>query len=182
MKALRPATQQDFAGALLDPARPCPSGLKTWNGSDPGERFAVYRNNVVGSLIDALTDNFPVVQQLVGEEFFRAMAGIHVRRSPPTSRLLAFYGDGYAEFIARFEPARALPYLADMARLEAARVQSYHAADAEPASAESVALALACGDRIGELRLECHPSLRVLSSRWAVVTLWAAHQGGDFEA
>ncbi|MBK6864396.1 MAG: putative DNA-binding domain-containing protein, partial [Ideonella sp.] len=41
-----------FARALLQPDAPCPAGLKTWNGSDPAKRFAVYRNNVVVSLVD----------------------------------------------------------------------------------------------------------------------------------
>lgn len=50
--------QQAIAAALLDPAQPCPPGLTTWNGSDPAHRFAVYRNNVIVSLVDALADTF----------------------------------------------------------------------------------------------------------------------------
>ncbi|MBU6261132.1 MAG: putative DNA-binding domain-containing protein [Burkholderiales bacterium] len=176
--------QAEFASALLDPEQPCPGGLRAWNGSDPARRFAVHRNNVVGSLIDALADNFPVVQQLVGTEFFRAMAGLYVRRAPPRSCVLAGYGTDFPAFIDAFEPARGLPYLADMARLEAARVRAYHAADAEPASAASiaaVAAALAQGEPVGALRFACHPSLQALASRHAVVTLWAAHQDGAFE-
>jgi len=176
-------TQATFSAALLDTGRACPGGLRAWNGSNPGARLAVHRNNVVSSLIDALADNFPVVQELVGVEFFRAMAGHFVRQAPPRSCILAHYGEEFAEFIERFEPARPVPYLADMARLEMARMVAYHAADAEPVSAEVVRLALACGDGIGELRLACHPSVSVLASRHAVVSLWAAHQGeGDLGA
>lgn len=177
------ATLQDFAAALLDPRRPCPGGLRSWNGSDPAVRLAVHRNNVVGSLIDALAQTFPVVQQMVGEAFFRAMAGVFVRQSPPRSCVLAHYGEAFPGFIEQFEPARSLPYLADLARLEAARVRAYHAADAEPVAAAALSLALASGGRIGELRLVCHPSLSVLASPFAVVSLWAAHQGaGAIEA
>lgn len=50
--------QQVFAQALLNPAQSCPPGLTTWNGSDPARRFAVYRNNVIVSLVDALADTF----------------------------------------------------------------------------------------------------------------------------
>ena len=85
--------QQDFYQALGSPEGPLPTGLHTWNGSDPGRRFAVYRNNVLASLIDALADSFPVVQALVGEPFFRAMAQIYVRECPPESPILAEYGD-----------------------------------------------------------------------------------------
>ena len=175
--------QTAFSAALLDASLPCPTGLKAWNGSDPTRRLAVYRNNVVASLIDALADTFPVVQELVGVAFFRAMAGVFVRRAPPRSRILAYYGSGFAEFIEGFEPARSVPYLADMARLELARVRAYHAADAEAVASEVVGLALASGDRIGELCFVCHPSAVVLHSAYAVVSLWAAHQGeGDLGA
>lgn len=176
-------SQAAFVAALLDPGMPCPAGLVTWNGSDPTSRLAVHRNNVVSSLIDALAETFPVVQALVGEEFFRAMASVFVRRAPPRSRILAHYGEGFPSFVEQFEPARSVPYLADVARLEMARVRAYHAADAEPVSSEAVSLALASGDRIGELCIDCHPSVAVVSSQHAVVSLWAAHQDdGDLGA
>lgn len=154
MKSAVTAFQDEFAAALLDPALACPQGLRTWNGSDPAVRLAVHRNNVVASLIDALADTFPVVQELVGTEFFRAMAAVFVRQSPPRSRILAHYGQQFPDFVERFEPAGSVPYLADMARLEMARVRAYHAGDAEP-------------------------SVSVVRSRHAVVSLWAAHQDGS---
>ncbi len=175
--------QASFSATLLDPGLPCPSDLRAWNGSDVAPRLAVYRNNVVSSLVDALADTFPVVQELVGVEFFRAMTAVFVRWSPPRTRILAQYGHALADFIAAFEPARSVPYLADMARLEFARVQAYHAADAPAVTSETVALALASDERMGELRLSCHSSVAVVRSHYAVVSLWAAHQGqGDIEA
>ena len=170
--------QSDLAAALLDPDRACPDGLCTWNGSDPTARLAVHRNNVVSSLVDALAATFPVVQELVGETFFRAMAGVFVRCSPPRSRVLAYYGQDFPPFVAQFGPAQTVPYLSDVARLEAARVRAYHAADAAPVSAEAVGLAMAAGsERLGELHLTLHPSLSTVESRHGVVSLWAAHQG-----
>ncbi len=175
--------QAEFTAALLDPALACPVDLRAWNGSDPAVRFAVHRNNVISSLLDALAETFPVVQELVGIEFFRAMAVVFVRRSPPRSRILAHYGGEFPDFIERFEPADSVPYLADMARLEMARVRAYHSADAPALACEAVSLALASGDRIGELRLVCHPSVSVVASSFAVASLWAAHQdGSDFDA
>jgi hypothetical protein len=183
---MRPGSAADqalFAAALTDPGRACPVGLRAWNGSDPTVRLAVYRNNVVSSLIDALADTFPVAQELVGVDFFRAMAGVFVRHAPPRSRVLAHYGEGFPSFVEGFGPAREVPYLADVARLEFARVRAYHAADADPVSADAVSLALASADRIGELCLGCHPSLLLVASRFAIVSMWAAHQGyGELSA
>ena len=173
-------TQSAFAAALLAPDLPCPAGLRAWNGSDPTARLAVYRNNVVSSLIDAVADTFPVTKELVGEEFFRAMASIFVRQHPPRSRVLAHYGAEFADFVDGFEPARAVPYLADVARLERARVLAFHAGDADPLTAEMLGVAMSAGEDVGALQLVCHPSTSVVVSGYAIVSLWAAHQGdGD---
>ena len=170
-------SQSDFAQALLNAELPCPSGLKTCNGSDPELRFAVYRNNVMVSLIDALADTYPVVQALVGEAFFRAMAKVFVRASPPRSRIMAYYGGDFPEFAASFAPVASLPYLADVARLEMTRVLAYHAADVPPIDPASLQAALADPEQLMSMRVALHPSLHVMASPFAVFSLWAAHQG-----
>ncbi len=166
----------DFAAALQATDGRCPPGLRTWNDSAPEKRFAVYRNNVVVGLIDALADSFPVIRELVGEEFFRAMAREFVRTTPPRSPVLALYGKGFAEFIEAFAPAASLPYLADVARLELLRVLSFHAADETPVTQEHIGCLLADADALPLARFALHPSLFQLASAHAVVSLWAAHQ------
>jgi hypothetical protein len=170
-----------WAAALLDPAQPCPPGLRSWNQSDPAQRMAVHRNNVTVSLVDALAEQFPVVLALVGDDFFRAMARLYVRDQPPRSCVLARHGAGLPGFIAGFAPAASLPYLADVARLELLRCQASQAADAPPLQAlgSAVLAALQHGSRAAGLRLDMHPSVAVLDSPHAVVSLWAAHQGQD---
>ena len=165
-----------FAEALLADDAACPAGLVAWNGSAPEKRFAVYRNNVVVGLVDALADSFPVTQALVGEEFFRVMAREFVRRSPPRSPVLALYGEGFAEFIAGFPPAAVLVYLADMAQLELLRMQVWHAADADAIAPAEVSALLAEPEHLPAADITLHPSLRLLASGNAVVSLWAAHQ------
>ena len=169
--------QSEFAAALLDSSSPIPSGLKTWNGSDPNRRFAVYRNNVVVSLVDALADGFPVTLELVGDEFFRAMARLFAISSPPRSPMLFEYGDEFPAFIEQFEPASALPYLSDVARLEYARTQAMHAADAVPIELAAFQSLLADPATLPMLRVELHPSHRLIRFRHGAVSLWAAHQG-----
>lgn len=167
-----------FAAALLDPHATLP-GLRAGNGSDPSVRLDVYRNNVLSSLVDALAETFPVVQALVGEQAFRAVAAVHARAHPPASPVLARYGDAFAGWLVDFEPLAALPCLPDLARLEYARVQAFHAAEAPVLAAEALAAALAQPERLPGLVLRPHPSVRVVTSPWAVVSLWAAHQRSD---
>ncbi|MFC4861285.1 DNA-binding domain-containing protein [Pseudomonas sp. JS3066] len=166
-----------FATALLAPDPDCPPGLATWNGSDPMRRFAVYRNNVLASLINALADTFPVVKQLVGDEFFTGMARLHVQAAPPRSPLLVFYGEDFPAFIATFPPAAGLPYLADVARLELAQVHAYHAADLPPLDSAGLAAVLADPQLLPGMQLWLHPSVAVIGSDFAIASLWAAHQG-----
>lgn len=180
MSAADPASasgQAGFAAALLDPLQPSPALLRSWNGSDIAARFAVHRNNIVCSLVDAVGEVFPVIRQLVGDAFFRAMAAEFVRLHPPRSRILAHYGGDFADFLRGFEPVATLPYLTDMARLEHARVLAYHCHDVPVATAEQARLASTLGERIAEIRFEWHPSLAVIESDFAIVSLFAAHQG-----
>jgi hypothetical protein len=170
-----PASQTDFARALLDPDRSLPDGLTAHTSQRPEKRFAVYRNNVVVSLIEALRTKFPATGRIVGEEFFGAMARIFVMVHPPRSKILHTYGEDFGDFIAAFEPAAELAYLADVARLEAARTRAYHAADATaltPADFSEVA-----PDAIGSLQVTLHPSLEILRSRHPVVTIWSMNAG-----
>lgn len=170
-----------FARPLLDSALPPPPGLKTWNGSDPAPRYAVYRNGVVVKLIDALADTFPVVRQIVGEDFFHAMAREHVRLNPPDSPVLAHYGAGFPGFIAAFGPAAPLPYLAAVAGLEWARVQAFHAAEQAALPLETLRGLQASPEALGRARLIFAPPLSLIRSRHPVVSIWHAHQGeGDF--
>ena len=127
----------------LRPLAPRPGARAT--GRNPGGRPSlgqttvhIYRNNVFASLTDALATRFPVCP-LVGDEFFRALAGVFVELSPPRSPVLMFYGDEFATFIDTFPPASSVPYLGDVARLEAGRTHAYHAADGEPLSVNDFA-------------------------------------------
>jgi len=170
------STQAAFASALLDPQSACPEGVFSANGADPASRFAVYRNNMQSSLINALADSYPVVVQLVGDAFFRAMAGVFVRNNPPLSPLMKDYGSAFADFIEDFEPAASVPYLADVARLERLRTIAYHAGDACPLDHQQIAAALVDPQALSGLTMALHPSLHLLDSAFAVVAIWAAHQ------
>jgi hypothetical protein len=129
------------------------------------------------SLIDALADTYPVVQTLVGEEFFRAMARIFAENNPPRSAVLAYYGRNFADFVAAFPAAASVPYLADVARLEMARVTAYHAADVVAIQPQVLQAALADPEQLLILQLVLHPSVHVIESSFAIFSVWAAHQG-----
>lgn len=160
----------DFAAALLDPARPAPCGLIGPDGEHSPRRFAVYRNNVTVALTDALHANFPATSRIVGEEFFRAMACTYARSEPPTSPVLLDYGAGFADFIAAFPPATSLPYLADVARIERAWTEAYHAPEAR--ALDPAVLSDIPPDETAHLRFRLHPSVRIVRSQFPALTIW----------
>ena len=82
------ASQTEFVQSLLEPDRALPAGLMAHTSQQPEKRFAVYRNNVVVGLANALRAKFPATERIVGEEFFGAMARIFVMAHPPRSKIL----------------------------------------------------------------------------------------------
>ncbi len=165
--------QTDFRDALLNPDAPVPRGLTDPQGRPAGRRFDVYRNNVAASLTRALEAGFPVLRKILGQEFFAAMAGIYLREHPPQSRLIMLYGDRMPEFLTGFPPVAHLPYLPDVARLETAMRESYHAADAPVLTAEQLS-----PEQMLTARLRLAPSLRLIRSDWPIHTIWTMNTSG----
>jgi hypothetical protein len=163
-----------FAAALLDPDRAIPAAVAGPNGKSAKTRYSVYRNNVTVSLINALAAVFPATMRITGVDFFRAMARFHVRANPPTSPLLFEYGCDFPEFIERYEHARSMPWLADVARIERAWLDAYHAADGEPLAPQ--VLASIPPERLTGAVLTAHPATRIVCSRFPAVTIFAANR------
>jgi len=163
-----------FAPALLDPGRAPPTVISGPNGKAAGKRYNVYRNNVTVSLINALAATFPATMRITGVDFFRAMARFHVRATPPTSPLLFEYGDDFPSFIERYEYAQSMPWLADVARIERAWLDAYHAADEEPLTPQ--ALASIPPEQLADTVLTPHPAMRIVRSRFPAVSIFAANR------
>ncbi|WP_417599725.1 DNA-binding domain-containing protein [Pararhodobacter oceanensis] len=163
------AMQARFHAALWTTATP--DGLAQTDAVE--RRFLVYRNNVQHGLCSALSQRFPVVERLVGAEFFTAMGRAFAASHPPQTPVMIDWGAEFARFIEAFPPAAGLPYLGDVARLEWARGLAYHAADAPVADPAM----LSRGDPSG-LRLTLAPSVVAFGSAWPVVSIWANNQPG----
>lgn len=163
--------QTEFHDALLDAARAVPEGLQDGQGRPAGSRFSVYRNNVAVSLTEALEVSFPAIVKLIGEENFKKVAGLFLRRHPPTTPMIMYYGAEFPAFLEHFEPLQKYGYLPDVARLEQAQREAYHAADAtpvDPARLQSLA-----PDDLAAARFTLAPAMRLLRSDWPVHAIWA---------
>ena len=162
--------QKEFGAAILNPQAVLPSGLVGPDGEPSLRRFSVYRNNVVVGLVDALKQSFPATTRIVGDEFMSAMARIYVAHEPPSSPILLNYGAGFPDFIAGFEPASSVPYLSDVAFIERAWHEAYHAPDV--AQLDPTTLAGLAPEDFEHITFTAHPSLRLLTSLYPALSIW----------
>ncbi len=162
--------QAIFTEALFDPSRAVPDGLIDPAGRPAGKRFDVYRNNVAVSLTEALERGFPVIRKLLGDTNFKGLAGLFLRRHPPSSPLLMRYGSEMPGFLEGLPQVAHLPYLSDVARLELALRESYHAADATPLGPDD--FANVPPERLAEARIGIAPAVRAVASPWPILGIW----------
>jgi hypothetical protein len=86
------------------------------------------------------------------------------------------YGGELPRFLAAYPPARELPYLPHVARLEWAIDQANIAAEAppfDPAALRAVPEAV-----LGELRFVLHPSAQFVVSAYPIFHIWQVNQPG----
>jgi len=141
-----------------------------------GTRLAIHRDNVLGALAEALAAAHPVCVRLVGEEFFGALARRFAREVPSRSPDLADYGAELGDFVAGFAPARELPYLADVARLEWRLHRARHAAVSAPVDfARWAALSPA---RRADVQVRLAPATTLLASPFPIDRIHRAQRPG----
>ena len=172
--------QRDFARGLLAADDP---GATPWILGDAvtaADRAAVHRNTFVGVIVAAMRITYPVVERLVGAEFFEAAAQLFLQDHPPRSAYLNAYGAEFAAFLAAFPPAAALGYLPDVARLEWAVAGAATAEDAPPL--DPAALASLPPEELEALRLVPHPSLRLVALATPADAIWRAIASGQEDA
>ena len=171
--------QRRFAAALTPelPSDKAAAVSRTLFSGDENHRraaLAIYRNNVAHSLREALAEGFPVVKQLLGEDFFNDLAVRFLRENLPQRRALADYGRGFAEFLADLEEVSDLPWLADVARIEMAQREVFHAADDEAVARED--LKNLSDEDLAQSCFSLHAALIVLRMDWPADKIWRAHQ------
>ena len=177
--------QAAFGAALFDAAHA--AALAPLLTSDPAH-LAIYRGNLGAHWSRALAASYPVLRQLVGDDFFDALARAYGRAHPSPDPDLNRFGAALPAFLGNFAPAAALPYAPDLARLEWQVHEAHYAPDADAAdvdpdagigTAAAAILQTLTPDAFEAARAVLHPTLRLHASPWATPALWLAHQAPD---
>ncbi len=171
---------KQFISALMDAHLPAPDGLQDGMAHTAGRRFDVYRNNVVHSLITALKVGFPTVTRLLGPENMNRVAGAFLRAHPPTDPRMMYYGAAFPAFLESHKQLDQMGYLADVARLELAIRQAYHAGDAPAMPSEH--LAEIPPEALLQTKVHLAPAVQVIRSDWPVLDIWNDAQTAQSKA
>ena len=136
--------------------------------------LSAYQGSVVGKLVRALEDIYPVCCRLVGTQFFTAMIRQYIRRNPSRSPDLGDYGEQLPDFIAQFKPAATLPYLPDVAHLEWHWHRVFNSAD-QP-SLDLTALGKVPPKHWPDLVFQLPSNSVLLTSDYPVHRIWQVNQ------
>jgi hypothetical protein len=166
--------QRRFYDAVLGANDGPLDSLVTVPRGNVAARIAVYRNTVQRSLVEVLAAAFPVVRRIVGAGVFTDLAARFVTAAPPRAPHLSAYGAAFPAFIAGNLARHGLAYLADVARLEWARGESYFAADV--AALTPAAIAAIAPDTLEGTVLKLHPATRLIRSAAPVHRIWQVNQ------
>lgn len=167
------AWQQDFSDALFDSAREPAIAAQITHA----QRFALYRGNLTATWEKTLSAAYPVIRQLVGDEFFGALTRAYGMAHPSDNADLNQFGATFAAFLDDFEHVADYPYLPDMALVEWELHRAHYAPDA--GALDAAALGELTPEEFENARFPLHPACVLLASPWAVVPLWLAHQDGS---
>jgi len=167
--------QTRFANALFEGAvEPVIAEIVARGAVSASERLEIYRNNLREGFIKALAITFPVIERLVGTDYFRQLALDYLRAHPSRSGNLDHVGAAFATFLReRFESTQ-YAYLPDVAELEWAHHQALIAPEATAITADVFRdLNAEC---LEQIRFELHPACSLLRSEYPILSIWRANQ------
>lgn len=136
------------------------------------EFFALYRNGFYRSVVETLMANYPTVQALLGDDYFRNLAKLYASEFPPTTGTLVGYGENFDCFLAKHEISERLPYLADIARLDRAWTEVYFAAGQTPITSQQVAELIGTPGDLSSPQIKLRASTVIVTLDYAVTSIW----------
>lgn len=137
-------------------------------------RLGVYRNNLREGFVKALALEFPVVQRLVGEDFFHRTALEFQARHPSQSGDLTPIGAPFADYLRSQFEGSDLAWLPDVAELEWALECVSGAPDAPPM--DSSALIRIPPERYEDLIFVPNAATRLVRSSFPILRIWQTNQ------
>ena len=169
-----PELQARIAATLFGDVTASPATWIRADGIAPELRLAIYRNNLEEGFAKTLALEFPVMQRLVGEDYFRQLALSFLTGHPSRSGDLHHVGAPFAGFLREQFAGTAYRYFADVAALEWALQECLVAGDDE--ALDPKALQTVPPRAYPRLRFALRSAARLLDSSFPIVSIWEANE------
>lgn len=168
--------QRMFGAALRDGESAALEPHVIANGIDAAARIRIYVNNTREIHLATLRAAFPVLERLVGADYFRRLAFEYRERFPSACGNLHFLGSELPRFLELRFADTEYRYLSDVAQLEWAYQEVLVAAEHAPLAVDRLQR-VAPAD-YPQLVFWLHPASRLVASSFPVLTIWSANQPG----
>jgi hypothetical protein len=166
--------QRRFAAALFDEEPGVAATLVHAGAIGAAQRIGIYRNNLREAFRKALALEFPVIERLVGADYFARLARDFHAVHPSRHGDLHHIGAPFPDFLRERFSSTEYAYFADVAALEWAHSEVLVAPDIAPLDPES--LAEIPPDLYGDLRFTISPACRLVASVYPIVRIWTVNQ------
>jgi hypothetical protein len=141
------------------------------------ERVDIYADAYFYRLLDCLAEDFPATLAVVGADNFAAIVKEYLLEYPPTEPSIRYAGLYLADFLNVHPFAERWPFIAELARLERAVLDVFHAADAPALGVE--ALRAVPSEEWPALRLRAHPAVAIVHSEWRIANVLHTVEQGE---
>lgn len=135
--------------------------------------IVIYQNNLMMTATKALSLNYPVIEQMVGEEAIYVLARYLLKIEYPHSGDWADWGKELSSLIKTTPLHQEHPYLASTAELE---WKLHQAARGEPAQLDVNSLSRLSLSDLDQVYLHLTPTVGTLFSPYNVEQLWRLHK------
>jgi hypothetical protein len=171
--------------SLGDERGPAPGVLEALVRGDErlsaAERIDIYTNAYFYRMLECLGEDFPATLAAVGTDNFADLVKEYLLEHPPTEPSILYAGLYLADFLNDHPLAERWPFIADLARLERAALDVFHAADASALALET--LNAVPSEEWPALRLRTHPAVEIVHSEWRIAdVLHTVEQGREWTA
>ena len=136
------------------------------------DRLDVYASMYFVRIHDVLREELARTAAVLGGEAFHALVTDYLQACPPAHPSLREAGARLPAFLATHALAADRPWLAELARLERARLEVFDGPDAAPLTL--AALRDVPPERFGAVRLRLIPAHRLLAARFTISETWRA--------
>ena len=164
--------QADFQAYLMDDVKGAAFKSQIIDDKKVGvtKRLGIYYDAYRLRIIEALSNGYPHLKNLLGDDLFDKTARAYIDLYPSTYRNMRWYGGEMSAYLRTSLPQH--PIAAELAAFEWSLGLAFDAEDAPILTLQD--LAEIPPENWADLRFKFHPSVQLLSLKWNVLLVWQA--------